>query len=234
MDAMTGIVLDHPYLATMLVFLLLFVAGVCAFPTQRRSIMLSACLGAPSSILALFVVPEYWKPNLIIDLPVGLEDFLFSFVTGGASWLLFCACRPCSSDECRNIKPRAGRYVCCILVGWVFYEGMRLSGFGYAWSIWISIYLFGVYFLYLKKPFGPAAFAASLLFVMVYALLLKGALILWPETLGYWGGDATRRQFFGMPWMEIAWALGYGFTWPLFMAYVFDLETAGLSMKSKA
>jgi hypothetical protein len=234
MASLTRMILDYPYLLTVLIFLSLLLTGMHFLPAQRRSILLSAGLGAPCSLLALFVVPEYWKPKLIVALPVGLEDFLFSFVTGGISWLLFCAFRRISPEECANASPRAGRYVSCILSGALFFEGMRMAGFGYTGSIWISMYLFGGLFLFLKRPYGRAALGSSIAFAAVYALLLKGAIILWPETLGYWGADAAARQICGLPWMEIAWALGYGFTWPLFMAWVFDLDPEGLPTESKA
>ncbi len=227
MASLSTMILDYPYLLTVIIYLSLLFAGARRFPAQLRSILLSAGLGTPCSLLALFVVPEYWKPYLIVDLPVGPEDFLFSFATGGISWLLFCAIRRSSQEECMNTSPRAGRYISCVALGWIFYEGMRLTGFEYTLSIWISIYLFGGLFLFLKRPYGIAALGSSIAFAAVYALILKGALLLWPEILGYWGADAAGRQLFGMPWMEIAWALGYGFTWPLFMAWVFDLEPAG-------
>ena len=48
----------------------------------------------------------------------------------------------------------------------------------------------------------------------------------WPHFIQQWNLPSLSGFIFGMPIEELVWALGFGFTWPLFMAHVFDVRFA--------
>lgn len=78
----------HPYLAFSLLLLGVFLVGLWTVPQPRRPTLLAALGSAPSALVSVFFVPEYWQPTRVATLLTGLEDIIFSFATGGTMWLL--------------------------------------------------------------------------------------------------------------------------------------------------
>jgi len=52
----------------------------------------------------------------------------------------------------------------------------------------------------------------------------KGNVCFLAHFLQQWNLPSLSGFIFGLPLEELVWALGFGFTWPVFMAHVFDVQ----------
>jgi hypothetical protein len=80
-------------------------AGLWRAPHHRTPALVSAALCAPSAGFALLFVPAYWHPKLIVAIPVGVEDVLFSFANGGLAWLMIAGAT--AHSGCGSTPPRS-------------------------------------------------------------------------------------------------------------------------------
>jgi hypothetical protein len=224
MTAMRTFAEMYPYLAGCLFAILLFVVCLLLSKEQRRPMLLSALLFTPFALTGIILVPSYWRPKLFWDLIVGVEDVIFCFVNGGTVWFV-------SSYFIKDhlllpgqFKPLMKRYIKYILYGAIAYSALLLAGFGFLWSIFGSLYALGFMLLYTQWRLWPLALCGTGASLVFYSLILKLIFSFWPHFIRQWNLTSLSGFIFGMPVEELIWALGFGFTWPLFMAYVFDIR----------
>jgi hypothetical protein len=216
---------DHVYLVTLVFCLSLLMAGFFGSSArQRRVVLLSGVLALPASLSALDWVPEYWRPQVLWDLPVSLEDVAFTFVAGGLAWLLVAFPWGGHLVLPPRLKPSLKRYSFGAL-GILSITGLlKVWGCDYFWALTVAIYGLGLILLRFLRPFWPLACWGGIAYLVLHFLVLKTAFLIWPHFLQQWNLPAIRGFIFGVPLEELVWALGFGFTWPLYMAYVFNVQ----------
>jgi hypothetical protein len=116
------------------------------------------------------------------------------------------------------------RYIKCILYGSIACSVLLYMGFGFLWSTLGGLYLLGLMLLYTQRRLWPLALYGTGSFLAFYSVILKLMFSSWPHFLRQWNLPSLSGFIFGMPVEELIWALGFGFTWPLFMAHVFDVR----------
>lgn len=221
---------DYPYLLfSLILFSLLFLATwYCT--SYRKTIVLSAILSVPASFATLLFVPDYWQPVRLGDGPVGLEDFLFSYSTGGLVWffaLVIAGYRFNFQFKLRNIIIR---YASLLLLGVSLLYTTRHLGVGIMNECLIGIGLAGLILIALKPSTWMLSLAGGLSFGLLYALCIIAVLMVFPHFSGQWNHEHLWGiQVLNVPLEEFAWATAFGFVWPLAMAYVFEGRKKSLS-----
>jgi hypothetical protein len=215
---------SYPYFLACIIFLLLFCFLFLLFPGQRRAMWLSAALSTPFSLATLFLVPHYWMPRRLGDLLVGVEDFIFSFATGGIAWVLAVFFVEGRIHLPREIKPSWVRYLACIVTGGLFIVVCRFLGLGFMMSTLLAIYCVGLFLFISQRRLWFLALGGGLSFLLLYVAIFLGFLYYYPHFLRQWNPGAILGLIGGVPLQELAWALGFGITWPLYMAFVFNVQ----------
>lgn len=221
----------YPYLTGCLIALGVFLT-VLALSGRRRPILLSAILAVPHALFALFLVPQYWRPKLIVSLPVGLEDFLFMFICGGmawveASWLfrrrLALDLRPAGMAS-RLLGPVAfsiGAFG--VFLGLGFRNMMVPLGIMASWIVLLLV---------LRRRLWPLIAAAAVQSFLIYSLTLIVMRAFSPGFFSAWTwSNLSGPSLWGVPLEEFAWGLAYGPFWGTTMAYVFDAKWIPLDME---
>lgn len=216
---------QYGYLASALMLLGVFLAGIIACPRQRAGMLLSACLGTPTALFAFFFVPDYWKPVLVVPLPVGLEDVIFCFSTGGIVWLL--AVWPQRERPQLRLRTRLVlmRLLACALPSMLFYFALWCGGLSVMTSAVLTMVMLAIVLLWLRPRFLAIALMGTMGFSFFYILFARTALAICPP--GHWNVEKLWGYWvLRVPLGEIVWAAAYGFVWPLLMAYAFNAELA--------
>ncbi len=218
---------SYPYLIGSLVLLITCLAGITLFSREKQKILISALLAAPAASVAVFFVPQYWEPIRITKFPVGIEDVIFSFATGGIVWMIVSLSvgRNFSYNMALGIAVK--RYLTLAIIGGSLIYILERST---NWSVMFKA-LSGILFIGLLlmvrfrfKAWRIAA-AGSLLFTLYYFIFTGITLKLFPNMILYWNKDFLWGiSILQVPLEEIVWALAFGAVWPITMAYVFNLN----------
>jgi hypothetical protein len=215
---------SYPYFLLCLVLFLIFISCLLLFPQQRRVTGFSAVLCTPFALTSLYLVPAYWMPQRLGNLILGIEDVLFCLTTGGIAWFTAVFCWPERFFLPSEVKIKWGRYLSCIAAGPLIFGVPRILGLGLMGSTLWTIYAIGFLLLLLQRRLWFLALGGGFIFLGVYSLVLLAFLYAAPHLLNLWNGAAISGLIGVMPLEELVWALGFGFTWPLYMAYVFNVQ----------
>ncbi len=216
----------YPYFTASLFLLALFAVAYWRFRSQRHHLLVGGLLSAPSGFCAILFVPEYWDPVQLFRFGAGPEDLIFSFSNGGLIWLVVVAIH-----SGRSLEPRIEP--CFLLRRWV----VLTLGFSILWipllavgldvmrsSILAALLVLAA--LIRQRPeLLPIASAGAALFGIPYTLLCGLLFRLFPGFLEQWSHANLSGWFvLGVPLEETAWALAWGATWPVVLAYVLDVR----------
>ncbi len=215
---------SYPYFLGCLALLLIFIACLLLFPQQRRATWLSALLCTPCALTSLYLVPAYWMPTRLGNLMLGVEDVLFCLTTGGIAWITGVFRWQDRISLPREMKLKWGRYLFFIAWGGLIFVMLWSSGFDLMGSTLGAVYAMGCSLLLLQRQLWFLALTGALIFLGAHSLVLLAFLNSSPHLLKLWNGTAVSGLIWGLPLEELAWALGFGFTWPLYMAYVFNVQ----------
>lgn len=210
----------YSYLAVALYLLLLFALAWALYPSQRRCMLLSGFLSTPFSLANVILVPEYWSPKWIWAWHTGVEDMVFSFTTGGLAWIIAIRCM----GNSLSLRPMFAwrRYLAGIVIGTVTAVILYLLGWNTMRSILGGMFSLGLFLLLRQRHLWPLVLGGGMLFLAGYLLHLKVIFAIWPGVMSTWSPATLTDMLWGLPQDELVWALGFGCTWPVFMAYIFN------------
>jgi hypothetical protein len=217
----------HPYLIANIPLLFLIAMSVkISWPDNYRRLSLwsgLACL--PCSILALLHNGSYWNPIRLGNWPIGIEDLIFTFVTGTMAWLL--AAWPYRRRLSSNI--RFSVWVRRALFAGLLFGGISLllwqAGIIGLENTLIAGMLTFLIFLFRKPALWPLAASGVLLFLPIYVFIVKIQFSIWPDYLLQWGlTGPLGSTFLGIPIGEIVYAAVFAAVWPTYIAFVCDVR----------
>jgi hypothetical protein len=209
-----------------LVLAAIFVAACIACPReQRRPMIVSGLLSAPFSLSSFDFDPAYWHPLRIIDFPFSPEDFLFSFTTGGLAWFLVVSLVRADITLNIDIRTILKRYILIVLHGSIVYSCVRLAGIDVMSAALIAIASVLVHTVWLRRDLWFIPGIGMIGFTVLYTTFLKVVFLAFPAFHQQW----TVTTIWGtllweMPLGEVAWAVMFGSTWSLVIAYLFDAQ----------
>lgn len=197
---------SYPYLAATLFGLPQILFGLAVAGPQRRAMAASGVLFMPWSVGApLF--ESYWSPARLGGLAVGIEDLLYCFQTGAATWFW------CSMADRRRLTVdlRLGsvavRALAAALPIAAAFAALDAAGVpGVIRSIVVTSAIV-VVLLAAMPHFWRIALAASAGYTSSYVVFLWEVFAIWPHAMSMWpeAGPLSDRVL-GIPVGEFAFA----------------------------
>jgi hypothetical protein len=217
----------HPYLiANIPLFFLILTAAKTVQPRNfGRLSLLSGLVCMPCSVLALLHNESYWNPIRLGNGPIGIEDFVFTFVSGTMIWLL--AAWPFRRRLLieSHLSTWARRSAFCSLLFGCLCTLLWFSGVKSLENTLLAGMLILFVILLLDHNLWPLAVSGVIFFVPVYLLIVKVQFSVWPDYLLYWNPhSALGITLIGIPMGELAHAIIFAAFWPVYIAYVFNIH----------
>ena len=201
--------------------------------TQRRAILVGGLLGAPYGMLSFEFVPDYWRPKFAMPVYFGesfafsIDDLVFSFVTGALVWIFIAAVTGGKLEFRLDARRIILRFLALGVPGVLLARLLKVTVLPTLPMIatLIGIAVMTAVYIRLKPWVVPLAAAVCWRFTVAYAGFMALMLVVFPESRAYW--DTPHLLPFdvlGLPAYELAWALAYGFVFPMFQIAVYDAE----------
>jgi len=221
----------YPYLAGTLRSLPLYTAALWYAGPQRTAMLLAGACALPLNVvpfLDLAAEGYYWRPNRLGGLYIGVEDFLFLFQAGGASWFLTTLFLPREKLDARHIPAGVGRLALLLAAGLAATVALQFLGAPYMAAAFVGPTFVLGYLLFRRRDAWKLGVVGCLSYTALYYFQVIATLALWPTALD--AGNATgplTRPLLGMPAGEWIWALIFGSIHPMLVAFVFRIGATG-------
>ncbi|MBN2400627.1 hypothetical protein EH223_09550 [candidate division KSB1 bacterium] len=211
---------EYPYLCGSLVLLLVFTVTFIRVKRFRRVMVLGGLASALYSLAAVFFVPEYWQPVLVIKIPVGLEDMLFSFANGGIVLFISLWSVRDTIQVRYSLGMLTGKFLFCTLLSAVLCYVLRMAGMPVMTCCLFAMLVLGMVLLAKNRCYWPFAIRGALGFTMLYVLVTGMLSLKFPLFHNQWTmKNLWGYRFLSFPVEEYLWAFGFGAVFPLIMAF---------------
>jgi hypothetical protein len=223
MHLLKSIVELYPYFFACLFGGLIFLAIYLVAGDQKRMMIISGLMMIPLAPLAVLNNGDYWSPERLGGGALGVEDFLFSFLCGGAAWFeavwLFRNRVTAAIESLLFIA----RYAWLMAVGVSTCLLGMFMGFDSLSSVLLCYSILIFILLVLRFSLWPMAVVAGLQGLIYYWVFMKIVFWIWPDFLMQWSSkNIWYENLLGVPAGELAWAATYTAVWPLIIAYASD------------
>ena len=213
------------YFVLTLFFAVIWIAAFLFRPDLRRPLLLVSLAIAPLGPVSEFwFLSDYWSRETLTGTVIGIDDALFGFFVGGASFALykivFCAClyKPAQALRLPYIPVYAALITMLSLL--LLTDGLGINSiFSSSLAMWITA---AVIWRQRRDLIG-----ASLISGMLSMLLFGGGYIaleyLFPGTLEHWclRCNPTHLRVLGINIEELAW----DFSWGLVGGVIYEATT---------
>lgn len=182
---------------------------------------------APLALLGPFFVPQYWKPDSIINSSISIEDFIFCFSTSGIMAVLYEIVSGKVIDHRKLRDSMGGELGHAIVLGSGLVVGMILYFFlkiNFIYAIFLGSVVNAVIIVAFRRDlFIKTVYTGILFGLMYFVLVLLFVNVMFPS-VSFWNEEALSGIVVArVPVEEIMWALGAGaMTGPM---YEFLLST---------
>jgi len=214
----------YPYLFSSILLITVFSVIFILAKRFRKVMVIGGIASALYSLSAVFFVPDYWRPVLVIRSAVGLEDLLFSFANGGI--VCFLALWPVRKRMQLRYTWRGlhKQYWTWTLFGMILCYLLHKAGVQVMTGCLIAIFVLGLILLVRRVQFWPLCLAGACGFTCLYTGVL-GIVHLWfPSFHTQWTlENLWGYRFLSFPLEEYAWAFGFGAVFPMIMAFALEL-----------
>ncbi len=216
---------SHLYLFSQLLSLSLYIVGLAILFSYRKSILFASIVTTPQAFYALFLVPDYWNPPRIMILGVGLEDFLFSFLSGGLIWMAVIFVMKKNIKFQISLIPVLIRFFYVCLFGLIFFVILYLAGVKGIWNPFITMLAWSIFILLYRPGYQRIFFTVSVLSLLIYGFLLKIVFLLWPSVPMMWVSENLSGWFLmDIPLEELIFAFLYGGSYSMALSFFFNLQ----------
>lgn len=213
------------YLIFNLILLLFYCIGLIALIKNKKQIFFSSLFALPQAFYGLILVPVYWNPKTTSFLGIGLEDFIFSFLTGGLVWLSVLFLYKNMIYSSFKWNKIILKFTFCVLFGFIGLSILYFLKIRDIVNPFLVMILWSALILILHFEFRKIALSGAFSFLLIYILCLKTILIIRPEFISFWTlNNLSNVMIFKMPVEELIWAFLYGLSWSLGVAYILDVQ----------
>lgn len=215
---------DYPYLCWSMVLSLIFIVIFIRAKRFRLLMVLSGFASALYSLTAVFFVPEYWQPVLLIKTLVGLEDVLFSFANGGiVAFMSFWIVRN-RMQVCYSLDRLLTKFFFCTLFGVIICSLFRKAGAPFMTCCLYAMLVVGLALLVKNWRHWPLSLMGALGFTSLYTVIAGMLSIGFPLFHTQWTmKNLWGYRFLSFPVEEYLWAFGFGAVFPLIMAFALGI-----------
>jgi hypothetical protein len=217
---------SYQYLCSLLIWLVFYFVGLIIFYKYRKSILLSSLLAMPQALFAIFLVPAAWQPKRIFVFGTGIEDLIFCFLSGGLVWMsVLLYCRENTPLDFK-LKTIFKRLVYCTLFGIFAVVLMttltEIKGYLIPFIVmttWCTILII------LNPSYIRLLLIGMASFFVIWILILLAIINIWPGIPSLWSWDNLwGLSFLKFPLEELVWALLYGGSWSLSIAFILNVR----------
>ncbi len=192
----------------------------------RRQMLIMSILAMPLAFFDLLFVPTYWQPVTIMQIPIGIEGFIFSFSVGGIAAVAYAEVTGRRMRKIEN-KTRLHAVWLPFVSGALFFLCEVTGSPNPEISAYVATLASLVILLFLRKDLLQSAVVGSVAFGLIYLLSLKLWLILYPEARDWFVSENMPKIFFwGVPGWEVLFGFIFAAYWvnlyPLFFGYRFS------------
>ena len=222
---MTIFLNSHLYLFSLVIWTVIYLSGLIILRKHARIILLSSILALPQAFLGKIVVPDYWHPESIPFLGVGLEDFIFSFFSGGIVWMGVLILSPGARDS--RIQPSLflQRVSFCLIFGVIVVSVLYLTGVRGIMNPFLTMVLWFILIFLYRSVYWEIAVVGALFMLVLHPLALKIGFLVFPDLLQMWSrNNFTHFSVLKVPLGELIWAFMYGGAWSASVAFFLDLN----------
>lgn len=179
----------------------------------RQQMLLMSLLASPLAVFDLFFVPAYWQPVTFLNLPIGVEGFIYSFCAGGIAAVGYCSL---TKHIPKKIKHYHRQFALLAVIS-ILPLFLLLNTIGTP-NVMISLYialLFGVALtIFFRKDLFPSALLGGLIFGTIYFVSLILWLTLFPQAKNWFTVRGLSKTFlFNAPLWEVLFGFFFGAYW---------------------
>ena len=194
-------------------------------PEQNTLVILGGLTNLPCFAFTILFTGGYWDLTRVGGWELGIEDALCTYAVGAMAWFVVAFRFQSISREAITFYEFFKRY--CIVAGssGIVFFTFYFSGIDVMSALVLTFFIIGIAMFILLRPLRELALAGIWKLPLLYLVVVKIYFLMWPDFVGQWNASVFwGRLFFGLPFGEIAWAISFGFYWPLFMGYVFKIK----------
>ena len=235
---MPGVMLDfvwrNPYLFSNLPWLAVVIlfAWRTRYRDYARAAIFSGFVCVPFSF-AEATSSAYWHPKMLGGMSWGFESMLFTFVSGATVWMIATAT---VRQDCAIEARSFAEVFRCTVPGALFVTALFL------FLLWLGVNCVTasilcplpvfIVLLFRRRSLWRLSVAGLAGFPLLYAVIVKIQLAVFPNYLSYWNkGGTWDTLVFGVPRGEIAWAAIMGAAWPVAIASALNIRFAAPAAK---
>ena len=221
--------MQFAYISAVLLFLVVWALLYLFRADLRREMLTMSVLSMPFGLFDLWAVPLWWHPVTLFNVPVGIEGLIYSFCLGGIASVIY------AEVGYKRLRHIHKWHKSAALVVFVVTIGVFLPlAFGKIANPVVILYvtlLIGLAAtLYLRKDLLRSTVIGSLSFTVLYFLLIKIWLFLYPGVIDWFA-------FQGLPNIHVSgvplWELLFGMIFAAYWGNVYEL-LFGYRMVSRA
>ncbi len=194
---------------------------------HRRIAIRLGLMMLPNFLYSALVEQDYWNPRRLGGWILGVEDLLCSFDVGAAAFLPAVLVFGSRLDVPAGGVPNRGRIGLVVAVSTFLWLSQLWMGHSSMGTLIVTQSVLGLALVARRPDLWPLSVAGSAGFLFLYGTSVKAIFWAWPEFVTCWRSEWPWGELvYGLPLGELAWAASFGFFWPLFAGFVFDLRLA--------
>jgi hypothetical protein len=215
----------HLYLTSLIIWLLLYTAGLLLCRKNYLEILLVSFIALPQAYYGLLLVPGYWNPSRIPVLGVGLEDFLFMFLSAGIVWIGVLLFSGKKIIDHFNFRIFFRHIFYLSSVGLFLIIVLYLTGIRGILNPFLTMVCWSIIVLVIRFKFWKIALTGAFSFLIIYSVSLFIGFSLWHDLPSFWTlKNLSGNHFLGIPLEEYVWAFLYGGSWSLAVSFFFNVK----------
>lgn len=174
----------------------------------------ASLLVLPLALTEIFFVPDYWKPDAVVNAKLSIEDFIFTFAIGGiiaVLYELFLARKFVHKKLCDCFGgefSHAVTLMVSLIIVFILYFVFKLN---FMYAVYFGIAFDLLIISLTRKDLIKDMLMTSFLFGVLYFLFFVFFIRIFPGFIGHWNFEhLSGILILGVPLEEIVWAFGIG------------------------
>lgn len=213
--------MGHAYLGANILSLALWLGLYYARRDLRRMMLVMSLCALPLALFDLLFVPAYWTPVTLLNMPIGIEGFLYVFSAGGVAAVVYAELAKRTPRHLPGWRFSAAQALWVPLIALTaFVLSMILGVPNPEIAAYIALATGTVLTLYFRKDLAPNIVFGSLAFGFVYFVLLKLWVGMFPSVHSWFSLQYMPRPFI---WGVPVWEILYGFFFGAFWSGLYEL-----------
>lgn len=232
---MVGALGTYPYLFANVLWLGGILLAVRSLPLapHRRLLVRLGLIMIPNCLFSL-ANHDYWDPIRVGGWALGPEDALFAFNIAALGCLPAVWWYRHKLIFAEQPAPQIGRLLAVGVPAQCAFLVLFAMGRSSMTSAILAQLVAVISLLVLRPDLWRLSAAGGIGFLPIYCGIVKAVFWIWPGFVSCWNSTPPwGLLLFGIPLGEIGWAASFGFFWPLFAGFVFDLRLSAVPRPSR-